>query len=123
MTEELKTCPFCGSSDIDPKGVGSFKPEYRGQKDFTWENYEPDMVEHSPACNECGATAGDSDWNARADDAKLNLAVEALERFRNMLSFYEIDNLDELKMPYNFVRHLEGITEGATETLKQIKGE
>lgn len=62
----LKSCPFCGSEDIDPEGVASFKKEYRTQN-LTWDkDATPDRIERRPACNNCGATT-DGDWNVRAN--------------------------------------------------------
>ena len=52
---ELKPCPFCGSSSIDPKGWAS-------------------EATHGPACDDCGASAGEiskdlsgniAAWNTR----------------------------------------------------------
>lgn len=69
MTElALKPCPFCRSSDIDPEGATGIKPEYRN-RGATWDSVKPFMVEHSPACTECGATT-DGDWNTRAGKLK-----------------------------------------------------
>lgn len=65
----LAPCPFCGSSNIDPEGVASFKKEYRTQ-DMTWaKDSTPDRIENRPACSDCGATT-DGDWNARAVNAQ-----------------------------------------------------
>lgn len=65
--KKLDYCPFCGSTDIDPEGVASFKPEYRnGDLDLTWDkDATPDKIEHRPACNDCNATTC-GDWNTRA---------------------------------------------------------
>lgn len=63
---ELKPCPFCGSKNIDPKGVASFKPEYR-HSGMNWKEHgTPERIQHKPACDDCGATT-DRDWNTRAD--------------------------------------------------------
>jgi len=57
MDEELKRCPFCGSNDVDADG---------------WSSSETS----GPACNNCGASAGDGSktpeenimlWNTRAE--------------------------------------------------------
>ena len=79
---ELKNCPFCGSTDIDPEGVASFKEEHR-KGENTWTNHSPEMIEHHPACNNCNATAAIKLWDTRplesALQAKLDKAVSALE--------------------------------------------
>ena len=67
MTDILKPCPFCGSADIDPEGVASFKDQYRKMMDtcYTWnENANQQTIEHRPACNNCGATTN-GEWNDR----------------------------------------------------------
>lgn len=70
--EKLLPCPFCGSSDIDPEGVASFKEEHRfNDSKFGWDNYEPHMIEHRPCCNKCGATT-DGDWNIRKTTSNEN---------------------------------------------------
>jgi len=71
---ELKPCPFCGSTDIDPEGVACFKPEYKGGS-VGWDKATDDMIVHRPACNSCGATT-DGDWNTRAEPAPLPDEVE-----------------------------------------------
>jgi len=82
---ELKPCPFCGSTDIDPEGVACFKPEYKGGS-VGWDKATDDMIVHRPACNSCGATT-DGDWNTRAEPAPLPDEVEKclieLETFAN----------------------------------------
>jgi len=79
---ELRNCPFCGSNDIDPEGVASFKPPFIFDENLKWENAEPHMIENRPACNECGATTN-GDWNTRtppppSGDA-VRLALDVLE--------------------------------------------
>jgi len=74
MTQEIKPCPFCGSTDIDPEGVACFKPEYKGGS-VGWDKATDDMIVHRPACNSCGATT-DGDWNTRAEPAPLPDEVE-----------------------------------------------
>jgi len=87
MMKNLKPCPFCGSPDIDPEGVASFKPEYRNSNN-TWPTAQPHMIENRPACNNCGATT-DGDWNTRATTHKtwrLHLAERsALEVIRKSI--------------------------------------
>lgn len=62
---KLKPCPFCGSEDIDPEGIASFKEEYRN-KNLNWDEHaNEETIEHKPACNVCGATTN-GDWNKRA---------------------------------------------------------
>lgn len=51
MTDKLKACPFCGSSDIDAEGVLASKEN--------GENYS------YPACNDCSASC--QEWNNRID--------------------------------------------------------
>lgn len=69
MSIELKPCPFCGSTNIDPEGVASFKPEFRS-KDMTWDrDATPERLEHHPACQDCDATTG-GDWNVRAGSGR-----------------------------------------------------
>lgn len=63
----LKPCPFCGSNDIDPEGVTSFKKEYRDKEGVSWSHYTEKMLEHRPSCNNCGATTEDN-WNNRAKE-------------------------------------------------------
>lgn len=70
VDKKLLPCPFCGSADIDPEGVASFKKENRGGK-FDWANYAPEMLEYDPACNNCSATASKDSWNTRAAFAEL----------------------------------------------------
>jgi hypothetical protein len=68
MESKLKECPFCGSTDIDPEGVASFRDEEKHNPDGSLRNWKddalPERIQHSPACNECGATT-DGDWNTR----------------------------------------------------------
>lgn len=67
---ELLPCPFCGSDDIDPEGVSSFKPEFR-TPDNNWKDHAtPDKIEHRPACNNCNATT-DNDWNERNSNQQI----------------------------------------------------
>ncbi|PHS61022.1 MAG: hypothetical protein COB09_18925 [Thalassobium sp.] len=62
----LKPCPFCGSTDIDPEGVASFKPEFRA-REMSWADDDiADYIQHKPACNNCGATT-EGDWNTRPE--------------------------------------------------------
>jgi hypothetical protein len=64
MAEKLRNCPFCGSSSVDPEG---------------W---------CGPICDDCGASAGESNkspqeniaaWNTRAVDPLLKRAAYALQ--------------------------------------------
>lgn len=59
---EMKTCPFCGSSDIDPEGVLC--------NDGT----------KSPQCMTCGATAESLEkWNTRTPQQSENKVFHCLE--------------------------------------------
>ncbi len=63
--EALLPCPFCGSTDIDPEGVSSFKDQYK-YCGYSWNDDDKEgKIEHRPACNNCSATT-DGDWNHRA---------------------------------------------------------
>lgn len=65
-SEELKPCPFCGSSLIDPKGWAS-------------------LDQSGPACDMCGATAENTEvWNKRALDPSGVVAEIAAERKRQV---------------------------------------
>lgn len=66
----LKPCPFCGSDDIEADGV-AFYPE--GNKE--------NGLHHAPACNNCGATGGDTvdQWNTRAKPVSDEKRREALD--------------------------------------------
>ena len=62
MSKELKNCPFCGSTDIDPEG---------------WMNGEG---KKGPVCNNCGASADSIDWwNTRASVNKDKLPAKHCE--------------------------------------------
>lgn len=60
---ELLYCPFCGSTDIDPKGCASIAPGVRDRIDF-WKDAKPEDIIERPSCNNCGATT-DGNWNTR----------------------------------------------------------
>ncbi|MES2783799.1 MAG: Lar family restriction alleviation protein [Pseudomonadota bacterium] len=69
MGEELKPCPFCGSTNVDAKGWAS-------------------QNSNGPACDDCGASAGSTladtpeaniaAWNTRPDSTAVQELVEAL---------------------------------------------
>jgi len=76
---ELLPCPFCGSSDIDPKGLASFKPEYHHDTTLTWDkDATPEKIEHRPACNNCSA-ATYGDWKTRTEAPQRDLKFRAVE--------------------------------------------
>lgn len=65
---KLLPCPFCGSSEVDPRGWASLE-QYLGS----------DLYRSGPACDGCGASAPSiEDWNRRQDAPKS--AYEAAQR-------------------------------------------
>lgn len=93
---ELKPCPFCGSFDIDPEGVASFKEQYQ-TSDNTWDKCTPGMIENRPACNNCGATTN-GEWNARSEPTNYDnqAALNYAQHARELLNDGEIENADGL---------------------------
>lgn len=63
MTSELKPCPFCGCTEIDPEGV-SYIPEEFHKDVPTWHVAKSEHIKNRPACSKCNATT-DGDWNTR----------------------------------------------------------
>lgn len=81
MTTELKPCPFCGSTDIDPEGVLASKD---GGENYSY-----------PACNDCSASC--EDWNTRtpakqSTPEELRGAVKWANFFLNVQNTVEIDD-------------------------------
>lgn len=71
VLEELKPCPFCGSSNVDPEG---------------WAALGTRSTRHGPACDDCGASAESvAAWNRRAPDTALLEQVKEGERAKEAL--------------------------------------
>lgn len=97
---ELLPCPFCKSTDIDPEGVAQFKKEYRTLAN-NWENHTPEMLEHKPSCNSCGATTN-GNWNTRATP-DINLDSEGLVEEVAIALYNKLPWLYEDRVPTTMV--------------------
>jgi len=89
MVSKFEKCPFCGSKDIDPEGVASFKEkEWKDEAGNlrNWNDHAtPERLIHSPACNNCGATSGDSNWNTRTQPtAEVEPSCDVVELIKEI---------------------------------------
>lgn len=66
MSDDLKPCPFCQSTDIDPKGVAyyPFGDKNRG-------------LHFYPACNQCCGSS--ENWNTRPQEDAKDKEIEHLK--------------------------------------------
>ena len=71
MSDKLKPCPFCGSKSIDAEG---------------WRNNEGVI---GPACDDCGASAGDISHDSQANIAAWNKRTPSPEREAKLAALEE----------------------------------
>jgi len=120
MSEELKPCPFCGSDNIDPEGVASFKPEYR-TSDMNWEeDASKGTIQHRPACADCGATT-EENWNTRADQEQIEGLGEALGEL-DMVIKSAFADLHAIKKVEDMMEN-SGLDKGSLPLAHRIKAE